>query len=44
MPLVVEWADTEKKRQAQKAHKAQLQSPNMPNGHPMPQFSVFGAL
>ncbi|KAM3354417.1 hypothetical protein ACQJBY_025224 [Aegilops geniculata] len=44
VPLVVKWADTEKERQARKAQKAQLQSPNMPNGRPMPQSSVFGAL
>ncbi|XP_066353722.1 RNA-binding protein BRN1-like isoform X2 [Miscanthus floridulus] len=44
VPLVVKWADTEKERQAQKAHKAQLQLSNMPNASPMQQSSVFGAL
>ena len=43
MPLVVKWADTEKERQARKAHKAQLQLSNMPNASPM-LSSIFGAL
>jgi len=44
VPLVVKWADTEKERQARKAHKAQLQLSNTPNASPMQQSSVFGTL
>ncbi|TKY52563.1 RNA-binding protein BRN1 [Spatholobus suberectus] len=43
VPLVVKWADTEKERQARRAHKAQSQVSNVPHADPQ-HPSLFGAL
>ncbi|CAA7406007.1 unnamed protein product [Spirodela intermedia] len=44
VPLVVKWADTEKERQARRAHKAQSQNSNAPSVIATQQPSLFGAL